>query len=1387
MAAKTQNHSPFSRISRLIRSGPSSPLARDPHVEVEPPTREDWYVPYNGPYEPPHGMRESVVERDSWGNLVSGWLEGDPQAMAENDRYARTSRDRAKSDAAALTVPPGNTTSSTRNQTFSTTRGAPRTNVNSIIHLDQAGGVGEAPVPMREPLETRPKPETSRHSLASILTLGTRRGLSVRHSASVGLLSGQASGNADQHPPPPTENASGTLFLRRHPYAFPYSSTAATSSPPRTRSPSTSHARQSPLSKIRVPPRPSRTVPPPAYLQPTPRSRIRGSISTPNLRNPQTASQARSPPPPPPLPKGKQRWLSPETWCDALILPRPRFAIRVDPGGGSGRIVSPPGSPVLPNTITYYQSRAVKEPTTGSSNAPDTGMTADSHEPLLTEQRTRSPRSRPPAPPIAGPSRVTVEEQRDAGRSSGDRHDADISKPPTSFKPPRPKSFALDDLALPSPVPSLTKYVAVVLFIQFVHAISGVARAPLLASIVVLEEGRQLEADRKAWQSQATRSFQNKRARSVSRARARTLSTAHRPAREGRASAMDVLAERTLFGNQSRPPTVHVRLQESKSQGFRSSEEAGTGTLTSGGVGVSTFTSHSHGHGHTRSHAHSNSVGTATSSHGRTEESFMWGGSGAGHHQRSHSLSKSALRLVKNTASTAAGFCGFTSVERVDEGGREKVGTPVDEKAGTSDMLESALRRQDTRVLRIQDQVSRDGNHDNVVLITPASPPEHGVAHTTWTGPGSANGLSPVPSAMSSSGEGPVGIAISTPTPSDEVNRQHYGGRERLRFPAHPYAQGATFPMRSSSPEPGRAATRPPDPQHDGLIGDDALERRRQPVLVHPYAPFAQTNHPYASVSPSAGWVKPEPHNPLVQPTVRVVTPAEDDSQEVELPADKANSMYAELTPGHIREFKPEELRYSPFIMVRPVEQQQKGESLSPLAQSHPYSAQSKRLSEWDFAGALTETMRDRGSVDSGLGTSESLEHLRDTERIALHADASGSYHHPVLDDLPPVPLEDPSERLHLSMGRDAARSSSNHTFASSPMEFVNPPSFRVQPTEDRLTSKARSHSSGSSPGVISHDSSPPLSPRSLAATDDLERFRDLFYQPPPRPETPEEPRDESVRRHLPSRQPSSSVSTRSVSGLTTLARQLAEDLDEIRLMSQDSIDDSEASPMWGRRFGGLRGQRPEDVGPHPNIVLSGPSSDVSTPPQASSPPLRFPIDQNASLAAPTINVPEDVEESSRASSIIEYAPREESDTGHMRVGNIEALTTPVVLSSPQRSSTRLSFIHFLRDNEQRASQDVPAARVNSAYSSLGAPLSSEAARSSFMTSGTSRMSGLSDFPVPPTDITPEQLSVLNSYFDDNRNSQQDNDFLSPPRPRVLVREPSTATFGAQTEIGQAL
>ncbi len=110
--------------------------------------------------------------------------------------------------------------------------------------------------------------------------------------------------------------------------------------------------------------------------------KLKNSKSTPDLRSSQVVNYAtrfsksfrQAPPPvlvphqPRPLPKGKDRWLSAETWCDALLFPRPRLKIKHDEISasellvedtvaaegslvlpirrGSNRIVSPPGSPL---------------------------------------------------------------------------------------------------------------------------------------------------------------------------------------------------------------------------------------------------------------------------------------------------------------------------------------------------------------------------------------------------------------------------------------------------------------------------------------------------------------------------------------------------------------------------------------------------------------------------------------------------------------------------------------------------------------------------------------------------------------------------------------------------------------------------------------------------------------------------------------------------------------------------------------------------------------------------------------------------------------------------------------------------------------------------------
>lgn len=136
------------------------------------------------------------------------------------------------------------------------------------------------------------------------------------------------------------------------------------------------------------------------------------------------------------------------------------------------------------------------------------------------------------------------------------------------------------------------------------------------------------------------------------------------------------------------------------------------------------------------------------------------------------------------------------------------------------------------------------------------------------------------------------------------------------------------------------------------------------------------------------------------------------------------------------------------------------------------------------------------------------------------------------------------------------------------------------------------------------------------------------------------------------------------------------------------------------------------------------------------------------------------------------------------RVGSIEAVSTPPIINTPHRFSTELSLIgHTAADFgvtiDDRRDSDYLEPRVVSERSTLLTPISPNA-RSSYMTSNTdtSRMSGLSDFPAPPSLLPP------------SANISASNLHAEPPR---LVREPSHGTFGRQDSaseygvIGEAL
>lgn len=492
-----------------LKSYSASPGSRNHNLNAD----ADWYIPYNGPYEQPRGThtREKELNRDSWGDPVfEGLGENDEEQPILDDvelhnRYGghaptineRKGRARARTQSSASgrtvssgTVDPGRVSIATaRRSTISHTGNPPP--VPSYINPDSTGGVGESPVP--RPRNVRDTTSTRRKSLISLFTFNSsskklptspkadRRhtpstpGLSVQErssklveiprlpsdpvAAAEVLRDSVVTGDEDyynsyyasliqhshHHQPPKTDlhlqQSSSTHSQPRavesepspavHPYAYTFSAmpppiadTPLSAPPPKT------HFDQSPT--VRIYSEKSRVVSQPQtnFNSMNPHSTLRStqslknSTSTPDLRHATPRTKR-------PLPKGKDRWLSAETWCDALLFPKPRFKVKQKKNagsGGSGRLVSPPGSPVL----GYF----------ANGNAPQPGIASR----VLAHSRSMMDLSVPTA---AGPSRAPDYSLRVP----------EIPEKSGSSRPPRPKSWALDDLALPSPAPSLARYV----------------------------------------------------------------------------------------------------------------------------------------------------------------------------------------------------------------------------------------------------------------------------------------------------------------------------------------------------------------------------------------------------------------------------------------------------------------------------------------------------------------------------------------------------------------------------------------------------------------------------------------------------------------------------------------------------------------------------------------------------------------------------------------------------------------------------------------------------------------------------------------------------------------------------------------------------------------
>lgn len=394
---------------------------------------------------------------------------------------------------------------------------------------------------------------------------------------------------------------------------------------------------------------------------------LKASVSTPNLRPPPTgrkhvangSSSADAPSTPSATSTGT-KWLSAETWCDALLFPRPRFRMR------AAHVISPPVSPTEygppqsapPQAERLRKTSLVGVDLKGKQAAPSAhpGMPSSTmpgyavHPPPLEQ-------------PQPGPSKKVE-------------------------RPPRPKSFAQDDLAIPSPVPSLATYAH-----SYIHSVSSMLTGYIAHR--VLKQNEAFDKERDEWKAKAARSFGNKRSRSLSRSRVRGKMKQMQDDRESElATSFGMIAASAFTGNQTLKPTLHF---------------AHTPAASRAGVGTTTATS---------------TALTGRSSHSRNAS----GTSHTGGHSRKESWSKTALNAAKSTAN-ATGLCNF-----------HQDMSPADEKVM---ILDPMVEKDRSRNVAVRPPVNEPESGDDVIAISPQKtlyrvPSHQSYASTSHSGVGIA-------------------------------------------------------------------------------------------------------------------------------------------------------------------------------------------------------------------------------------------------------------------------------------------------------------------------------------------------------------------------------------------------------------------------------------------------------------------------------------------------------------------------------------------------------------------------------------------------------------------------------------------------------------------------
>lgn len=531
-------------------------------------------------------------------------------------------------------------------------------------------------------------------------------------------------------------------------------------------------------------------------------------------------------------------------------------------------------------------------------------------------------------------------------------------------------------------------------------------------------------------------------------------------------------------------------------------------------------------------------------------------------HSRTGSLGQSAIRIAKSSVA----ICGFSG---------EDATAPyaVDENATG---LEGALKREGTKFIRLADPAKIPVDKDKAMLRYSRSPPPR---------------VSPTPSGLTDTR---VGIALSTPPPTNEESLEH----DSIRLPAHPYAQGGLYSVSDNPITPVN------DVRH--VRGSD---------YAGPHPSRTISPRPETSSSLSSRHKLP-PHlglHPYAQTSARdkyadegIVPQARSDSN---IPPQ--SKMWAQLSPGVVREILPGDIQYSPFSPDR-------GDRLQSPAEIRDTIGVGEALA---YPGIRARSGSDAEIVDERSGTPQGQRSI-----------ASGMQR--LQDDLPEFGPRAGREAVLYDVRRPAY---AQHP-SDSPAGF--PWSLKEQSSQ-QLTIPVVPQASTPSPVVTSESSTPHLSPRPLGSPNDLENFRDLFYKPSmarrssselkpsgsPPPQVSPAPWDVHTRNQ------------RTGSNLTSLARQLSEEFEQMafereRTSSQYSYS---ASSVLANNNAT---QRPADGSlrfvfdgsPHPE----SPTSIAEALSFAHSPALAF---------KPSGTLPEDVE-SSRASSVIPQGEEDDDDTG---------------------------------------------------------------------------------------------------------------------------------------------